>query len=115
MEVPEAHGHEIHIFIAEMFGTAWLTFAVLMQASFSDFGIFGIAMTLFGVILLWGPITGGNFNPAVTLGVLVSRPHDLVKNLCLFITSTLAQFTGAFLGMLSAWLCIWKYYNYVSQ
>lgn len=115
MEVPEAHGHEIHIFIAELFGTAWLTFAVLMQASFTDFGVFGIAMTLFGCILLWGPITGGNFNPAVTLGVLVSRPHDLVKNLCLFFTSTIAQFCGALLGMLCAWGCIWKYYDWTQH
>jgi glycerol uptake facilitator-like aquaporin len=74
MEVAKAHGKEGHVFFAEMFGTCFLVFAVNMQAEFAMFGVFGIAMTLFMMILMWGNISGGNFNPAVTLGVLTSLP-----------------------------------------
>ena len=106
MEVEQAHGKEVHVFIAEMIGTCFLVFAVNMQADFV-FGIFGIAFTLFGMILLFGGISGGNFNPAVTLGVLVSRPGDVGKNIPLFIVSTIAQFTGACAGVALAWICMW--------
>lgn len=90
MEIPEAHGNEIHVFVAEMFGTCFLVYAVNMQAAAAAFGVFGIAFTLFGCILLFGGISGGNFNPAVTLGVLLSRPRDIGRNLPLFFTSTIA-------------------------
>jgi len=107
MEIPEAHGHEMHVFFAECFGTAGLVYAVCMQASFPVFGVFGIAFTLFGNILLWGNITGGNFNPAVTLGVLLADPARIGHNITLFLVSTTAQFCGGFVGIALAWVCLW--------
>jgi glycerol uptake facilitator-like aquaporin len=74
MEIEKAHGKEGHVFFAEAFGTCFLVYAINMQAEFASFGVFGIAMTLFMCILLWGNISGGNFNPAVTLGVLLANP-----------------------------------------
>ena len=112
MEVPEAHGKEIHVFIAEMMGTCFLVYAVNMQAAFTGgFGVFGIAFTLFAMILIWGNISGGNFNPAVTLGVLVSRPRDIGRNIVLFFVSTIAQFSGAFAGIGLAYICLWGWNN----
>jgi len=109
MEVAEAHGNEIHVFVAEMFGTCFLVYAVNMQAAFTDgFGVFGIAMTLLGMIFLWGGISGGNFNPAVTLGVLISRPRDIGRNIPLYIVSTTAQFTGGCIGMMLAYVSLWQ-------
>lgn len=108
MEVEQAHGKEVHVLIAEIFGTCFLVFAVNMQAGFS-FGVFGIAFTLFGCILMFGGISGGNFNPAVTMGVLVSRPREIGRNIMLFFVSTLAQYVGACIGILLAYLCMWNF------
>ena len=109
MEIEQAHHHKMHVFFAEMFGTAWLCFAVCLQASFPVFGVFGIAFTLFGNILLWGNITGGNFNPAVTLGVLLQRHKDICINIFMFLISTSAQFLGGLLGIGMAGICMWQF------
>ena len=74
MEVAKAHGHAGLVFFAECFGTAALVYAVNMQAESGGFSVFGIAMVLFVQILMWGNISGANFNPAVTLSVFISRP-----------------------------------------
>jgi len=107
MEVEQAHGKEVHVFIAEVFGTCFLVYAVNMQAVWTSFGVFGIAFTLFGCILMFGGISGGNFNPAVTMGVLVSRPRDIGRNIMLFFVSTMAQYIGATIGILLAYVCMW--------
>lgn len=62
------------MFLYEFMGTAFLLYSINMSATFY-FGQFGIAFTLFAVILIGGPITGAHFNPAVTLGVYVSNKH----------------------------------------
>ena len=67
------------------------------------------------MILQWGNISGGNFNPAVTLGVLITHPRQASKNSFLFFVSTLAQYTGAFLGMFLAYLCQWQWNEPVSE
>lgn len=89
MEVKEAHGRETHVFFAEMFGTCFLVLAVNMQAIFV-FGVFGIGTTLFMNILLWGNISGGNFNPAVTLGVYIANWTRYRENFGLMCVSMLA-------------------------
>ena len=56
-----------------------------------------IAFSLFSSILLFGAITGGHFNPAVTLAVYISEAKwkDNLKWLFMVI---IAQIVGAFLG-----------------
>jgi MIP family channel proteins len=69
------------------------------QAQFgSDFAVIGLvhAFLLFGLIVMFGVVSGGHFNPAVTLAALVIRrirPLDGVIYM-------LAQFSGAVLGAL---------------
>jgi MIP family channel proteins len=71
------------------------------QAQFgTDFAVIGLvhAFLLFGLIVMFGVVSGGHFNPAVTLAALAIRrirPLDGVIYM-------LAQFSGAVLG---AWLC----------
>lgn len=67
-------------FVAEFFGTFWLTFggcgAAVLAAAFPALGIGFVGVALaFGLTVLTmayavGPISGGHFNPAVTLGLL---------------------------------------------
>jgi MIP family channel proteins len=96
-------------YLAELIGTFLLVFFITSgvtlfvsagaQTSFgSDFAVVGFVqgLTLFAVICMFGAVSGGHFNPAVTLAVAVIRkisPIDAVIYI-------LAQLSGAVLGAL---------------
>lgn len=98
-------------YLAELIGTLLLVFFVCSvvilfvstgaQAQFgSDFAVIGLvhAFLLFGLIVMFGVVSGGHFNPAVTLAALAIRrirPLDGVIYM-------LAQLSGAVLGALLA-------------
>jgi aquaporin Z len=94
---------------AELFGTFWLTFggcgAAVLAAAFPAVGIgfLGVALA-FGLTVLTmayavGHISGGHFNPAVTLG-LWSAGRCANKHVVPYI---LAQVVGAILGAAVLW------------
>lgn len=94
-------------YLAELIGTFLLVFFITSvvtlfvstgaQASFgSDFAVVGFVqgLTLFGVICMFGAVSGGHFNPAVTLAAATIKkisPIDAVIYI-------LAQLIGAVLG-----------------
>ncbi|MGC1166812.1 MAG: aquaporin [Solirubrobacterales bacterium] len=96
-------------YLAELIGTLLLVFFITSvvvlfvstgsQAQFgSDFAVIGLvhAFLLFGLIVMFGVVSGGHFNPAVTLAALAIRrirPLDGVIYM-------LAQLSGAVLGAL---------------
>lgn len=96
-------------YLAELIGTFLLVFFITSvvtlfvstgaQASFgSDFAVVGFVqgLTLFGVIVMFGAVSGGHFNPAVTLAAATIKkisPLDAVIYI-------LAQLSGAVLGAL---------------
>jgi MIP family channel proteins len=96
-------------YLAELIGTLLLVFFIVSvvvlfvatgnQAQFgSDFAVVGLvhAFLLFGLIVMFGVVSGGHFNPAVTLAALAIRrirPLDGVIYI-------LAQLSGAVLGAL---------------
>jgi MIP family channel proteins len=96
-------------YLAELIGTFLLVFFITSgvtlfvsagaQASFgSDFAVVGFVqgLALFAVICMFGAVSGGHFNPAVTVAVAVVRrisPIDAVIYI-------LAQLCGAVLGAL---------------
>ena len=96
-------------YLAELIGTLLLTFFITSvvvlfvstgsQAQFgSDFAVVGLVQgfTLFGLICMFGAVSGGHFNPVVTLAAATIKrisPLDAV----IFI---LAQLSGAVLGAL---------------
>ena len=89
------------VFVLELFGTAFLVYAVTMQAYTGN----GIAVPLGLLCAIWisGPITGGHCNPAVTLAVFIIRWRDFCRNLYWLALYTAAQFTG---GIVGAWFAL---------
>ncbi len=98
-------------YIAELLGTLFLTFVVgtvvtLFVASTagaqtgSDFAVVGLvhAFVLFGLIFAFGAVSGGHFNPAVTLAATLQKKLDPVDA----VVYVLAQLSG---GVLGALLC----------
>jgi MIP family channel proteins len=96
-------------YLAELIGTLFLVFFITSgvtlfvstgaSAQFgSDYAVVGFVqgLTLFGMIAAFGAVSGGHFNPAVTLAVAAIRrisPLDAVIYI-------LAQLSGAVLGAL---------------
>ena len=96
-------------YIAELLGTLFLVFAVgtvvtLFVATSadaqtgSDFAVVGLvhALVLFALILTFGAVSGGHFNPAVTVAAAIQKKLDPVDA----IVYILAQLSGGVLGAL---------------
>jgi MIP family channel proteins len=99
----------LNAYLGELIGTLFLVFFITSGVSLfvstgasaqfgSDYAVVGFVqgLTLFGVIAIFGAVTGGHFNPAVTLAVAAIRrisPLDAVIYI-------LAQLSGAVLGAL---------------
>ena len=101
----------IAAYLAELIGTFLLVFFVCTvvvlfvstgeQASFgSDFSVIGLvhAFLLFGLIVMFGVVSGGHFNPAVTLAAMAIRRISALDG----VIYMLAQLSG---GVLGALLC----------
>ena len=98
-------------YLAELIGTFLLVFFISTvivlflstgeQASFgTDFAVIGLthAFLLFGLIVMFGVVSGGHFNPAVTLAALAIKRISPIDGLIYM----LAQLSG---GVLGALLC----------
>jgi aquaporin Z len=95
---------------AELFGTFWLTFggcgAAVLAAAFPSVGVgllgvsFAFGLTVLTMAYAVGHISGGHFNPAVTLG-LWSAGRCANKHVLPYI---IAQVVGAVLGAAVLWL-----------
>lgn len=79
-------------FLAELWGTFFLTLAIVFTHDNLAIGLMLMAMAYF-----FGPVSGGHFNPAVSLGVLL-RGKLAVDH---FIKYVIAQISGAALAALS--------------
>ncbi|HKI67576.1 MAG TPA: aquaporin [Solirubrobacterales bacterium] len=96
-------------YLAELIGTFLLVFFIASvvvlfvatgnQAQFgSDYAVVGLVqgLALFGVIVMFGAVSGGHFNPAVTLAAAVIKRISPVDALIYM----LAQLSGGVLGAL---------------
>jgi glycerol uptake facilitator protein len=96
-------------YLAELIGTLLLVFFITSvvvlfvstgsHAQFgSDFAVIGLvhAFLLFGLIVMFGVVSGGHFNPAVTLAAIVIRRIKPLDGAIYM----LAQLSGAVLGAL---------------
>jgi MIP family channel proteins len=96
-------------YIAELIGTLLLVFAICTVVTLyvatatdaqtgSDFAVVGLVhgVALFALIITLGAVSGGHFNPAVTIAALVTRRIDPVDA----VVYILAQLSGGVLGAL---------------
>lgn len=87
MELKNGKKHKMIVFIYEAIGTGILLYSINMTAG-ANYGKFGIAFTIFALILLGGPITGAHYNPAITLAVFINNAHwRLDWDMCLLMMS----------------------------
>ncbi len=97
-------------YISELIGTFLLVFFITSvvvlftatgnQAQFgSDYAVIGLAQgfALFGVIVMFGVVSGGHFNPAVTVAAAAIRRIDPIDA----VVYILAQLSGGVLGALA--------------
>lgn len=96
-------------FVAELLGTALLVMAVvgsgiMAQNLSDDVGVQLLANAiatggaLFGLITIFGPLSGASFNPVVSV---VSHLVERDPSVRVLLADVLAQFVGAFVG------CVW--------
>jgi MIP family channel proteins len=96
-------------YIAELVGTLFLVFVIGVVISLyvqtdpsaqtgSDFAVVGLAQAfiLFGLIIVFGAVSGGHFNPVVTLAAAILRRIDPIDA----VVYILAQLSGGVLGAL---------------
>jgi aquaporin Z len=93
MEVSGSENRVGTVFLYEMLGTALFVYCILLTNN-----PISISFSLFASILLFGAITGGHFNPAVTLGVYISEAKWR-QNLSWLGLVVMAQVFGGFIAM----------------
>jgi len=100
MEVPRGNERKPLVAAYELFGSALFVYMILVSTS----NAIAVPLALFAMIIIFGGITGGHFNPAVTLGVFVAEcsSEKFKANLPTAVLVSLGQLIGALLGMLMA-------------
>jgi|Transcript_1231 aquaporin Z len=97
MEVPRGNERKSLVASYEMLGTAFFVYMILVSTG----DALAVPLALFSVILIFGGVTGGHFNPAVTLGVYFGE-KKYTENLPYCVLIIVSQLVGSGLGMLAA-------------
>ena len=101
MEVKGGKENIGYVLLFEAIGTANLLYAINTSSS-GGHQPFSVGLTIFGNICIMGEVSGGHFNPAVTLGVLIAEgSENFMMNLPYAIAIIFAQLVGATAGCLS--------------
>ncbi len=100
METPTGNQRKPLVALYELMGSALFVYMILVSTG----DAIAVPLALFAMIIIFGGITGGHFNPAVTLGVYISEgdAEKFKTNLPMTVLVTISQLIGALLGMIIA-------------
>ena len=106
METPRGHDRKFLVCMYEFLGQVFFMYAAQVSGGTSSdtWGITG-PLALFAVINIFGGVSGGHFNPAVTLGVYV-REQKWAENFIFMVMIIASQCGGALAGMLLSYLVL---------
>ncbi len=105
MEVAGGHDQKWLVFRYEFFGTAVLTYAVLVSGG----NMFAVPLTLFLLIITAERISGAHFNPAVTTGVYIMN-KNWRKDRDYYFLILFAEFLGSLLGIVISYIILMPSY-----
>ena len=94
---------KLSVFLIEFFGTAIITYTLCVTSNIAQY-FNAMDITLVMMLLAWN-VSGGHFNPTITLGVFVSE-KKFGAQLVTMLTMIAAQFAGAAFGILLAYLVL---------
>lgn len=103
MDVNGGYENKSWVCLYELIGTAFIVISLNAGIHLGPgFQPIAVGLMYFFCITMFGKVSGGHFNPAVTLGVLIrdGRPH-LKKNMVYALWLIAAQLAGAALGSYS--------------
>lgn len=102
METAKGSERKLTVAALEAFGTALFVYGILINGAESA----GVAFALFASVIFLGGITGGHFNPAVTLAVYITQ-GEYFTNLFFMILIIAGQILGGLLGVGMAFLSLY--------
>ena len=70
--------------VAEFIGTLFFLSIILNVVNDSSVGVIAIAVGLLAAIYMVGGVSGGHFNPAITMAVFVKERNNKIKENILF-------------------------------
>lgn len=92
------------VLLFEFTGAAALLYAINTSQE-EGMAPFGAGFTIMGAISIFGEVSGGHFNPAITLAVLIAEGRqNFRKNIGFALMLMVAQILGGFAGCYSSWL-----------
>ena len=100
MEVPGGKDNKGFVCLFEAFGAALLIFTVNGTAT-NAFPPIGVGLALFAGVNMFGDVSGGHFNPAVSLAVFVKEGTEKMgDNIGFMIMIWMSQILGCIFGVL---------------
>ena len=106
MDSEKGDSRKLSVAFNEFMGQIFFQYIVLVGGvtGSDSWGISG-PLALFVMINIFGGVSGGHFNPAVSLGIY-TRSQEYGKNIGFLLLYLIAQFGGAIVGMFLAWLAL---------
>ena len=101
MEVEGGNEKKFAVLIYELVGTCVLTYVTLISLG----NIVTIASVYFCLLFICWNVSGGHFNPALTISIFIGQ-KNFGGNAVLLAMMVGAQVVGGFLGLFWAWLTL---------